>query len=96
MFDLPVLTAAQRKDYRKFVKNIKKLGFIMYQESIYVKLSINEAAVKNLEKSIQSIVPKDGLISMMTVTERQFGGIVYFLGEFKSDVVDSDERLIEL
>ena len=50
MFDLPVETAAQRRDYRQFVKYLKQIGFIMFQESIYVKLSINEAAVKNMEK----------------------------------------------
>ena len=47
MFDLPTLTAKQRRDYRQFVKLIKKIGFIMFQESIYVKLSVNEANVKS-------------------------------------------------
>lgn len=96
MFDLPVNTAAQRKEYRRFVKFMKRQGFIMFQESIYVKLSINESAVKNLEKLINDHLPKEGLVSMMTVTEKQFGSITYFLGEFETDIVNSDERVVEL
>lgn len=96
MFDLPVETAAQRREYRQFVKYLKKLGFIMFQESIYIKLSINEAAVKSLSSSIKTHLPKQGLISMITVTERQFGNIDYFLGDFETDVIDTDQRYIEL
>ncbi len=96
MFDLPVVTANQRKEYRKFLKFLKKQGFIMYQESIYVKLSINEASVKALKKTIESHLPKEGLVSMITITERQFSNIDYFLGAFQTDVVVNDQRLVEL
>ncbi len=96
MFDLPVETAAQRREYRQFVKFLKKQGFIMFQESIYIKLSINESAVKNLSNSIKTHLPKQGLISMITVTEKQFSNIDYFLGDFETDVVDTDQRYIEL
>lgn len=96
MFDLPVETAAQRRDYRQFVKYLKQIGFIMFQESIYVKLSINEAAVKNMEKALKSHIPSKGMVSMITVTEKQFASMDYLLGEFTTDIVDSDERYLEL
>lgn len=35
MFDLPVGTASERKDYQQFRKYLVKSGFIMMQESIY-------------------------------------------------------------
>lgn len=96
MFDLPVETASQRRAYRQFVKYLKSIGFIMFQESIYVKLSINEAAVKNMENSIKTHLPNDGLVSMLTVTGKQFASIDYLVGEFETDIVDSDERYLEL
>ena len=37
MFDLPTETSEERRDYRKFRKNLIKNGFIMMQESVYVK-----------------------------------------------------------
>ncbi len=96
MFDLPVETASQRRDYRKFVKFLKKQGFIMFQESIYVKLSMNGAAVKALAKTVKDNVPSEGLVSMITVTEKQFGSMDFMLGDFETDIVDSDERVIEI
>lgn len=95
-FDLPVDTANQRRAYRQFVKFLKKQGFIRFQESIYVKLSINEAAVKSLARTIKNNVPAEGMVSMMTVTEKQFAGIDYMVGSFETDIIDSDSRFIEL
>ena len=42
MFDLPTETSEERRDYRKFRKNLIKNGFIMMQESVYVKLVMNQ------------------------------------------------------
>ncbi len=96
MFDLPVVKAKQRREYRKFVKYLKKQGFIMFQESIYVKLSVNESAVKNIKDALQKHIPPEGSISMLTITEKQFANMDFLLGEFVTDVVNSDERTIEL
>lgn len=96
MFDLPVETKAQRKAYSKFVKFLSKEGFVMFQKSIYVKLSINDASVALLEKTIKNNVPKDGIISMLTITEKQFNEIDVLLGEFSSDVVMTTDRILDL
>lgn len=95
-FDLPTKTVKDRRSYRKFVKEIKKEGFIMYQESVYIKLSINEANVKLTINHIKKIVPTEGKISILTVTEKQFNDINVLLGEFKSETIVSDKRYIEL
>ena len=39
-FDLPVIKTSQRKAYTKFVKDIKKIGFYMLQESVYIKMCL--------------------------------------------------------
>ena len=41
MFDLPTETSEDRRNYRKFRKNLIKNGFIMMQESVYVRLAIS-------------------------------------------------------
>lgn len=96
MFDLPVDTAKQRRSYRQFVKFLKKNGFIMFQESIYIKLSVNSSAVESITKKIEEKVPGEGNVSMLTITEKQFNDMKYFQGEFKTDIINSDERTIEL
>ena len=40
MFDLPTETSIQRRNYRKFRKSLIKNGFIMMQESVYIKLAM--------------------------------------------------------
>lgn len=96
MFDLPVETKAERKAYTKFVKFLSGEGFVMFQKSIYVKLSINEASVNLLEKTVRNNLPKDGTISMLTITEKQFNEISVLLGEFTSDVIMTTDRVLDL
>ena len=42
-FDLPTTTAKHIKAYNRFLKHIKREGFVMMQESVYVKLAITQA-----------------------------------------------------
>ena len=49
LFDLPVLTGDQRREYARFRKFLLKSGFLMLQESVYCKLALNTTAVN--EKS---------------------------------------------
>ena len=96
MFDLPVETAKERRDYTKFVKFLKKSGFIMFQKSVYVKLSVNEASVKLLEKTIRNNLPQKGVVSMLSLTENQFNSISILLGDIESDVVTSLDRVLDI
>lgn len=96
MFDLPVETAADRRAYAKFVKFIKEQGFVLFQKSIYCKLSVNEAAAKSSEKAIKANLPKNGVVSMLTLTEKQFNSISYLLGDFNTDVLVSFDRVVEI
>ena len=95
-FDLPVEKSAQRKAYRHFIKDIKTFGFYMVQKSVYVKMSIDMQAVNSTIEKIKKISPKEGNISVLSITEKQFAGIEYILGENKTDVINSDNRIIEL
>ena len=55
MFDLPVVSAHDRKEYTKFRKYLLKSGFLMSQESVYCKLAMNstmaDSLVDNLRKN---------------------------------------------
>ena len=59
-FDLPVLTAKNRRDYRQFRKTLIKNGFIMDQESVYSKLVPNNT----MAKLSADIVRKNGSSSV--------------------------------
>ncbi len=96
MFDLPVVTAAERKEYAKFRKYLIKSGFLMVQESVYCKLSPNstlaDAAIENVRKN----KPEKGLVQVLRVTEKQYAKMEFIVGEGKTEVLSSDDRLVIL
>lgn len=96
MFDLPVVTAAGRKEYSKFRKYLIKSGFLMMQESIYCKLAQNASAADLIVEGVRKNKPPEGLIQVLRITEKQFSKMEFVLGEHTGDVLESDERLIIL
>ena len=95
-FDLPVITGENRKEYRKFRKFLQKNGFLMLQESVYCKLALNSTAVKTIVDNVHKNKPEEGLVQLLTVTEKQYSKMDIIIGEVKNEVLDSDERLVIL
>ncbi len=95
-FDLPVFEPKRRKEAQRFARNLKKLGFYMLQESVYVKMNMDDYYTEQTEKAVKAIRPPEGSIMILNVTEKQFQSMKIILGEFESDVISTDERLIEL
>ena len=93
-FDLPSETESDRSNYRKFRKGLIKDGFIMLQESVYAKLSLNQTQTNQIIENVKKKKPEKGLVQILTVTEKQFSKMEIICGTSKTDVVDSDERLI--
>lgn len=96
MFDLPTDTSVHRKAYRDFRKFLLVNGFIMLQESVYVKLVLNTTSVKLLEKQLREHKPVEGNICLLTVTEKQYSKMEILTGEAQSEVLDTTERVIVL
>jgi CRISPR-associated protein Cas2 len=68
----------------------------MIQKSVYAKLLINAHGLESEKKIIMKSLPSDGLVSMLSITEKQFQDIDNLLGESSNKVIDSDRRYIEL
>ena len=95
-FDLPVLTGQQRQSYVKFRKYLLKSGFMMLQESVYCKLALNGTIVRGIVDNVYKNSPKEGIVQLLTVTEKQYSRMEFIIGETQSEVLDSDERLVIL
>ena len=96
MFDLPVGTESERKNYRLFRKYLLKSGFLMLQESVYCKIAQNTTVADAIIANVRKNGPDDGLVQVLKITEKQYSRMEYIVGESKSDVLDSDERLVVL
>ena len=95
-FDLPTLTDKDRREYRNFRKLLIKNGFIMMQESVYTKMLLNQTAQKSVMELLKNNKPASGLVQALVITEKQFSNTINISGDYKSDVIDSDERLVIL
>ena len=83
-FDLPTLSAEEKRAYIKFRKFLIQDGYIMMQESVYCKLAMNQNK------------PSAGLVQVLTITEKQYSNIEMIVGENQSDIISTSERMIVL
>lgn len=95
-FDLPVVTTAQRREYTRFRKYLLKSGFVMQQESVYSKLALNTTVAQRIADNVRKNKPDEGLVQMLTITEKQYSRMENLVGEVKSEVLQSDERMVIL
>lgn len=80
MFDLPVETRLQRKAAARFRKDLVQDGFSMHQFSVYIRHcpSLQNAAVH--VNRIRGFVPDEGFVSILKVTDKQFGETIHLQG----------------
>lgn len=96
MFDLPIVTAPQRRAYGLFRRYLLKNGFFMVQESVYCKLASNGITADAIVDAIRKNSPVEGLVQVLRVTEKQYNKMEYIVGKKRAEVLDSDERLVIL
>ena len=80
-FDLPVLTKKERKIATDFRKNLMKDGFTMMQFSVYIRHCASYESQEVHMKRVKSIVPDTGRVSILGVTDKQYGDIVNCWGK---------------
>ncbi len=95
-FDLPTEKAKERRDYRVFRKLLIKEGFIMMQESVYSKLTLNATSSESIKNKIEKNKPPKGIVQILTVTEKQFSSIDTIVGKIQNNEIDTTERLLIL
>ncbi len=95
-FDLPTLTDKDKREYQKFHKYLVQNGFIMMQKSVYSKLVINNMTSAAVKQRIKNNLPPKGIVELLEITENQFSGIEYLVGEEQQLTIDSLDRLVEV
>lgn len=96
MFDLPVDTASERKEYRQFRKRLINEGFLMIQYSIYERVCVSRKTAIILENRIKSFLPTSGVVQYLMVTEKQYNDMHFLVGNPVDDVRNSSDRTVIL
>ena len=80
-FDLPVMTKKERKVATQFRKSLEKDGFSMMQFSVYVRHCASKENLSVHIKRVQHSIPATGMVSILSVTDKQFSNIKNFYGK---------------
>lgn len=79
-FDLPVVSKTQRNRATRFRKYLLDDGFTMMQYSVYTRhCASKENAEAHIER-VKKSVPSEGYVSVLAVTDKQFGKIINIMG----------------
>lgn len=83
-FDLPVTTKKERKEAAQFRKKLEKNGFTMMQYSVYIRHCPSHESAEVHKRRVHGILPESGRVSILTVTDKQYGMIENYWGQPKS------------
>jgi CRISPR-associated protein Cas2 len=92
-FDLPTNTKKERRTAQQFRKKLLKDGFTMMQYSVYTRHCASfESATVHVNR-IKSFIPAAGQVSILQITDKQYGDIKNFWGIATSPLPNSPQQL---
>lgn len=92
MFDLPVGTLTERRKATRFRNNLLELGFAMKQFSVYLRHCENLEKAKVQAQKVKQYLVANGTVSVLYITDRQYGMMENFYGEVK---VKNEAKILE-
>jgi CRISPR-associated protein Cas2 len=94
MFDLPTETKAARKAYAKFRKSLLQDGFQRMQFSVYSRHCPSQENADVHVRRVQSRLPPDGEVRVMTITDKQMERMDVFLGKKRQKPDQPPQQLL--
>ena len=79
MFDLPVDTRENRREYARFRKKLIQCGFERLQFSVYARFLPSEDASRIYRGAVRAALPPGGEVRLMAITDRQYGKMEIYL-----------------
>lgn len=92
-FDLPTTTKKERKAYGLFRKKLLKDGFTMLQYSVYTRHCASLESAEVHIKRVQSYLPAKGQVSILRITDKQYGEMINFWGKQEKEPAPIPQQL---
>ena len=94
-FDLPTNTKKERRTAQQFRKKLQKDGFTMMQYSVYTRHCASFQSAQVHVKRVKGYVPQQGHVSIMQITDKQYGDIINYWGK-KTEPLQPPPQQLEL
>lgn len=92
-FDLPTNTKKERKQAAKFRKSLLEDGFSMMQYSVYIRHCASSESADVHEKRVKNFMNEYGHVSILRITDKQYGNILNFWGKKDSPMEEGPKQL---
>ncbi len=83
LFDLPTETPAERKAAANFRKHLITDGFTMFNYSVYIRHCPSTENALVHKRRTQRQIPEKGNVTILNLTDKQFGDMEIFIGAKK-------------
>ena len=80
MYDLPMDTKQDRKNYARFRKRMLADGFQMFQFSLYLRHCQSRENAEVHQNRVKKILPPKGHVGILVITDKQFGQMEIYRG----------------
>ncbi len=94
MFDVPSVTKEEKREYLHFRKYLIGEGFIQLQFSVYAKFCASRENTVKYHRYIKEIVPPDGYVRLLMITDKQFSEMVSLYGKSEKEVEKKPVQLL--
>ncbi len=86
LFDMPVVTAEERRAASRFRNDLLDSGYLMLQFSAYARCAVTLEKKQGLINELKKLAPESGTIQCLYMTDSQWGDMITFhQGKKKSD-----------
>lgn len=92
-FDLPTNTKKERKAAARFRKDLLTDGFVMMQYSVYIRHCASSESADVHQNRIKKNVPEKGQVSILRITDKQYGNIINFWGHQSNPLKPAPKQL---
>lgn len=92
-FDLPTNTKKERSAAARFRKELMQDGFTMMQYSVYTRHCASRESADVHIRRVRSMLPAKGQVSIMAVTDKQYGHIINHWGRSEQPLPEGPRQL---
>ena len=94
MFDLPVQSKDDKRNYTHFRKELLAQGFLRLQFSVYARYCESRENTATIMRRIRGELPPLGEVRFMSVTDKQFADMVIYNGRKHGKPVDKPQQMM--
>jgi len=94
MFDLPVVSAKERRIATKFRNFLVKEGFSMCQFSVYTRFCGPRERLESIAQHIDNQMAGNGIVSILRFIDKQFGDILTIENKSRRKSKENPDQLM--